>query len=159
MAITVKHLDQIETKAGLQYNRVVRIKYSDTEVAVASTGATITLTNDASARSLIKNFAHDLITAFDGGATSSLVIDVGYNGAAVDDVDAFIDNVELHADGTEIICAVGAGVSNVGGYMPVETTDIEAVLTATSANLSVLTQGEVELRWLEIPAAELRSMY
>lgn len=152
----IKKLSNLETRGGLQYNRVARITAAD--ISAAATTKTVKLVTGLAARGLIKNFAHDLITTFDGGATSELTIKVGHNGATVDDDDAYIAATSLHEDASKVICAVGAGANNVGGYMPVESTDIEAVFTATGANTSVLTQGEVELRWLEASITELRAL-
>lgn len=153
----IKRLGNIETKAGLQYNRVARITFSD--ISAAATSFTGQLSTDVPARSLIKGFAHDIITPFTGGAGTNLTIKVGHNGAAVDDDDAYIAATEINSAGTEILCAVGAGANNVGGYMNVEATNIEAVFTATGANTSTLTAGEIEVRWLELPASELRAIY
>jgi hypothetical protein len=153
--MTVKQLNILETQGQLGFNRVARINFSD--ISAAATSATVKLSVAVPAGSLLKNFSHKIITNFDGGATSALVIDVGHNGATIDDPDAYIDNVSIHADGTPINTAVGAGASNVGGFLAREATDLEAVFTATGANTSVLTQGEVEIRWLEIPASVLDS--
>lgn len=117
--------------------------------------------------------AFDLIEPFDGGATSALAMKVGFDGATVDDDDAFIQSEELHLDATEVLASVG-----VPPAVATETVDstwdadaatvvnslrnvvnsfrarriafqeagmIEAVFTATGANLDTLTAGKVAL--------------
>jgi hypothetical protein len=153
---TIKTLNVIETQGQLGFNRVARINFSD--ISAAATSATVKLSESVAVGSLIKNFSHRLVTPFDGGATTELTVKVGHNGAAIDDDDAYIVATSIHLDATEILCAVGAGTNNANGYMPREVTDIEAVFTATGANTSVLTTGEVELRWLEIPANQLNAV-
>ena len=93
------------------------------------------------------------MTAFDGGATSNLVIDFGYDYASLtDDPDAFIDNLELHADGTEILGSDGNGAVFATlrtGWYALEAADLEVLLTATGANLTALTTGEVHVYWAQ----------
>ena len=92
--------------------------------------------------------AYKLVTAFDGGATSALALDVGHNGATTDDPDSLIDNYETHVDATEVLYGDGNGAVFATlrtGYCALDAGNIEATFTATGANLTALTQGEVHI--------------
>jgi hypothetical protein len=52
------------------------------------------------------------VTAFDGGATSALALDVGHNGATTDDADSILDNYEVHVDATEVMFGDGNGAGD-----------------------------------------------
>lgn len=118
----------------------------------AGTSKTLSIFTDGKARDIVDAAAFDLVTAFDGGATTNLVIDFGWNGASSDDPDGLIDNVELHADGTEILASVGTGTK----YAAQETFSLEAVFTATAANLTALTAGEVHIYFNHVRLPDLR---
>jgi len=120
----------------------------------AATSVTLTLSS-GSARDVIENVRFDLVTPFDGGATSALTIDVGYDLAAgTDDPDAFIDAVELHADGTEIVASIGTGLR----YATLESYSLTALFTATDANLTALTTGKVHVYFKLTPFTALRGI-
>lgn len=107
----------------------------------ASTSVTLDLYAGV-AGDIVENVRYDLVTPFDGGATSTMVIDVGYDLAAgTDDPDAFIDNTVVHADGTEILTSVGTGTK----LAALEAYTVEAVFTATDANLTALTTGKIHV--------------
>jgi hypothetical protein len=92
--------------------------------------------------------AYRLVTAFDGGATSALALDVGHNGATTDDPDSILDNYEVHSTGTEIFFGDGNGAVFATlrtGYYPLDAGTYEALFTATGANLNALTAGEVNI--------------
>jgi hypothetical protein len=127
------------------------ITYEDL-VDTAGTGKTLSIFTDGKARDIVDLAYFDLVTAFDGGATTNLVIDFGWNGASSDDPDGLIDNVELHADGTEILASTGTGTK----YAAQEAFSLEAVFTATAANLDKLTQGEVHVYFNHVRLPDLR---
>jgi hypothetical protein len=92
--------------------------------------------------------AFKLVTAFDGGATSALALDVGHNGGTTDDPDSLLDNYEVHADATEILYGLGNGAAFATlntGYAPLDAGNYEATFTATGGNLNALTTGEVTI--------------
>ena len=92
--------------------------------------------------------AFRLVTAFTGGATSALALDVGHNGATTDDPDSILDNYEVHSTGTEIFFGDGNGAVFATlrtGYYPLDAGSYEALFTATGANLNALTAGEVNI--------------
>lgn len=92
--------------------------------------------------------AFRLVTAFTGGATSALALDVGHNGATTDDPDSILDNYEVHSTGTEIFFGDGNGAVFATlrtGYYPLDAGTYEALFTATGGNLNALTAGEVNI--------------
>ena len=92
--------------------------------------------------------AFRLVTAFTGGATSALALDVGHNGATTDDPDSILDNYEVHSTGTEILFGDGNGAVFATlrtGYYPLDAGTYEALFTATGGNLNALTAGEVNI--------------
>ncbi len=102
--------------------------------------------------------AYKVVTAFDGGATSALALDVGHNGATVDDPDSLIDNYEIHVDATEVLYgdANGAVFATLRtGYCALDAGNIEVTFTATGANLTALTQGEVHIYLRMIDLAKI----
>jgi hypothetical protein len=92
--------------------------------------------------------AFKLNTPFDGGATSTMVLDVGHNGATTDDPDSLLDNYVVHLDGTEVLFGLGNGAAFATlstGYVPLDSGNYEATFTATGGNLNALTTGEVTI--------------
>lgn len=97
---------------------------------------------------LFKAAAFKLVTAFDGGATSALTIDVGHNGATTDDDDSLINGIQVHADDTEILYQDGNGAAFATlrtGYAALDAGNIEATFAATGGNLNALTAGEIHI--------------
>lgn len=96
----------------------------------------------------ITKAAYKLVTAFDGGATSTGTLIVGHNGATTDDADSLIASTVVHVDGTEVFYGLGTGAAfaaNATGYVALDAGNIEATLTTVDANTSALTQGEVHV--------------
>lgn len=87
---------------------------------------------------------------FDGGATSSLTVQVGVTGV---DTDGFVTAKEIHLDGTEVssgysdgaFFTVGgnAGVKKAVVYDAASGATVSALFTATGGNTNLLTQGKV----------------
>lgn len=149
----------------------------------ADTTVTLTIA-DYLARDVVGDAFFDLATPFDGGATSALKVDFGYNGATTDDADAFLDNIEVHVDATEVLASVGAkptvGSETVDGTYGthestviselvtgvtalynrkvalVEAGDLELVFTATGANLSALTTGTLYIYYTHKQLSKVR---
>lgn len=160
------------------------IDYTDLQTAAASVTKTL---GTYAARDIIERFIYDLVTPFDGGATSALAMKIGYNGAAVDDDDAFQPSVEIHVDATEVLAGNGtppavdtstvdetystaestvlASVRTIvnqlraaRGLAAVEAGTIEAVFTATGGNLSLLDTGKIRIYFNWIRLPELRGI-
>lgn len=133
------------------YTHKAVITYSDL-VGTAATSLALTV-GKAVLGTFVSKAGYRLVTPFDGGATTNLVIDFGYDYASLtDDPDAFIDNLELHLDGTEILGSDGNGAVFATlrtGWYALEAADLEVLLTATGANLTALTTGEVHVYWAQ----------
>tara|TARA_R110002012_G_C11359806_1_gene580721 strand:+ start:118 stop:570 length:453 start_codon:yes stop_codon:yes gene_type:complete len=118
------------------YTDSIRITHAD--LTAAATTQTITKTVKAGQQ--VRGVAFKVHTAFDGGATSALKLDVG-DGV---DADGYIDNEEIHADATEVLFGPALdGLLTGKTYAADDTIDI--LFTATGANVSVLDAGEVEI--------------
>lgn len=131
--------------AATGFTHRFEITYAD--LTTASTGHTQTLAAYTAGKG-VTNAATKLVTAFDGGATSELTIKVGWNGGTTDDDDGIIEARSLHADATYITYGDGTGAAFATkrtGYFPLDSGSWEAVFTATGANVTALTTGEVHV--------------
>lgn len=185
---TIPLMLQEQVKTGCSH--ALRLKVEDILVLAAAAGATTSLTIDVApyiARDIVNLAFYDLVTPFDGGATSELTLKFGYNGASVDDDDAFIAARSIHADATEILADAGSvtaiGTETVDGTYDADTATVinatrvtvnelrarrffaaqeagtlQIVLTSTGANLSTLTAGEVVLYFNQIRPTDLRGI-
>jgi hypothetical protein len=116
------------------------------------------------ARDIVTFAFLDLVTPFAGTSVTAAKLDFGYNGAAVDDADAFIDNIELAAAGTEILADAGSVAGDTTDttfgaqelavldtlrarrpFAAQEAGDLEIVITLTGGNHSALTAGRVRV--------------
>lgn len=140
-----------EETAQNGFTHVARVTYQDLAALGGSTSGTLTVMSGLGKGWFVDAAYFKLVTAFDGGATSSLKLDFGYDLASgTDDEDAFLDNYEVHLDGTEILAGDGNGAvfaANRTGYAFQEAADLELLFTATGGNLNALTQGEVLVFW------------
>jgi hypothetical protein len=87
-------------------------------------------------------------TGFVGPSVTNLTVAVGWNGATTDDADGLIAATEIATAGTEILYLLGDGAAfaaNKTGYVALDAGSIQAVFTATGANLNVLTSGEIHV--------------
>lgn len=122
------------------------VTYADLS-GTAATTKTITLAPYTAGLGITKA-AYKLVTPFDGGATTNLALDVGHNGATTDDPDSALDNYEIHADASYVNYGDGNGAIFATlrtGYYPLDAGNYEALFTATGANLTALTTGEVHI--------------
>lgn len=120
------------------------IPYSD--LTAAATTQTVTLTA-LTAGMLITNAAFRVPTTFDGGATSELTLQVGWDTVNADP-DGLIEAASIHADATYVTVgdATGAAFATKRTGRPVTAAqNATALFTATGANLSVLTAGQVDI--------------
>lgn len=161
------------------------VDYTDLS-ATAGTAKTLTFGTYA-ARDIIGRLIYDLVTPFDGGATSELTVKVGYNGTAVDDDDAFLPATSVHLDSTEILSSLGVpavvdasvvdgtygsqestvieslrtklnALLALQGLAAVEAGTIEAIFTSTGANLTALTTGKIRFFFDWITLPEMRGI-
>jgi hypothetical protein len=140
-------------------SHVAIIDYTDLNTT-AGTTKTLTLAPYI-ARDFIDKLCFDLITPFDGGATSALGLEVGWNGASVDDPNGLLESAEVHVDATEILAGDATGAAFAAkrtGFAAQEAGDIEALFTATGANLTALTTGKVRIYFNLIPLSKLRGI-
>lgn len=136
-----------QERAATGFTHKYIIPYTDF-TSIASTGGNVVL-ESVTAGHMVTGGAFKLVTAFAGTSVTNVALDVGYDLAAgTDDPDAFIDNYEIAGAATEILYgdANGAAFATLRtGYCFLESADIECALTATGANLSALTAGEVHV--------------
>ena len=140
----------------LQLNAADQARYGFTHTVVithadlsgtAATTKTIALATYTAGLGCTKA-AYRLVTPFDGTSTTALALDVGHNGATTDDPDSILDNYEIHNDATDIAFGDGNGAVFATlrtGYYPLDAGTYEALFTATTANLTDLTAGEVNI--------------
>lgn len=189
MAVNVIQLP-LEERIKTGCSHAVRLTLATILAAASAAGATTSLTLDLSAyvaRDIVNLAFFDLVTPFNGGATSELTLKLGYNGTATDDDDAFIAARSIHADATEILADVGSvtaiGAETVDGTYDADTATvinalrvtvnelrarrffasqeaglIQLILTATGANFSELTTGEVVVYFNLIRPTDIRSI-
>ena len=134
-------------QARYGFTHKVVITFADLTALGAVASGTVALATYAAGHGCTKA-AFRLVTAFTGGATSALALDVGHNGATTDDPDSILDNYEVHADATEVMFGDGNGAAFATlrtGYFPLDAGSYEALFTATGGNLSALTTGEINI--------------
>jgi len=147
MAIKTYPLAETEaSKTGFTHKSI--ISYADIVTAGgAATSAVIALL-PYTAGTLFGAAAYRVVTAFDGGATSGMLLDVGHNGGTTDDPDSLLDAYEVHVDSTEILYGDGNGAVFATlrtGYAALDAGNIEATFTLTGGNANALTTGEVHV--------------
>jgi hypothetical protein len=134
-------------QARFGFTHKVVITFADLTALGAVASGTVALATYTAGLGCTKA-AFRLVTAFTGGATSALALDVGHNGATTDDPDSILDNYEVHSTGTEIFFGDGNGAVFATlrtGYYPLDAGTYEALFTATGGNLNALTAGEVNI--------------
>jgi hypothetical protein len=114
-----------------------------TALTAGATSQVITLTA-LPAGSLITNAAWRLRTNFAGGASTALTLQVGVTGTA----NALIGAASVLGTDTPIAitdATGGAFAANRNGVPVAAATNVIATFTATGANVSTLTSGEVDV--------------
>lgn len=159
------------------------VKYDDINDLAATSQTTVLFSGEAG--QFCQYVGHRIRTNFDGGATSELTAKLGWNYASLtDDDDGFLAATSIHEDGTEIpytpliVADVDAStVDNTYGQQEndvitslrtklntvlkalgktfSEAWGLELVLTATGANFTALTQGEV---WFYVKIIDLKKI-
>ena len=124
-----------------------KITFADLVLAGAALTLAINLASYVPGQACVKA-AYKLNTNFDGGATNSLLLDVGHAGGTTTDVDSLLDAYQLHEDATEVPFGLGNGAAFATlntGYVPLDSGYWQALFTAVGANLNTLTSGEVTI--------------
>ncbi len=147
----------LQEKSASPFTHKAVITYDDLD---GTAGTALTLTVGKIARGgFISNAGYRLVTAFDGTSTTNLTVEFGYDYASLtDDPNAFIEALEIHNDGTEILGADGTGVvfaTKRTGWQALEAADLEVVFTATAADLTDLTSGEIHIYWAQYDLTNL----
>ena len=118
------------------YTDSIRITHEDLTAAAGNQ----TITKTVKAGQQVRGVAFKVHTAFDGGTTSALKLDVGDG----DDADGYIDNEEIHVDATEVLFGPALDGVLTGKTYAADGT-INILFTATGGNVSLLDAGEVEI--------------
>lgn len=135
------------TYAGLGFNYVKTVSFAD--LSAAATTKVVDLF-PIPADGQVVQVGYYLNTAFDGGATSGLTVQLGVTGV---DTDGFVLATEVHVDSTEVSSAINSGafyndlttanVINAKVYDAASATTLSALFTATGGNTSLLTTGKI----------------
>lgn len=153
------------------FSHLVEIDYTDLNTT-AGTSKTLALAG-VTAGYLCRRVARRIVTNFDGGATSELTVKVGYDLASgTDDDDGLLAATSIHEDGTEVPFAQNDGQAAIiaaltssgttaqaefnalrdavaaaikGGFLFTVAATINAIFTATGGNLTLLTQGRLQI--------------
>jgi hypothetical protein len=116
------------------------------DLTAAATTQTIILTG-LTRGMVITNAAFNLVTPFDGGATTELTLEVGWDTVGADP-NGLIEAASVHLDATEILVGDATGeafATKRTGRPVVAAQNATALFTATGANVSVLDAGEVDI--------------
>jgi hypothetical protein len=132
-----------ETLDRVGFNWKAIIEYTDLVVAGLTASLQIFPRGAASfpAGLSVLRAGLSVVTNFDGGATSSLTVQVGDDGA----VARLLPATQIHEDGTEIPYFVVAAGTTTQPFAYNAANGIDALFTSVGANLNALTQGKVEL--------------
>lgn len=131
----------VQDQALTGFTHVVKITYEDLNTT-ADTTKTIAIVPESGTNAVgtyVLRAGFQIKTNFDGGATSELTLQVGDGG----DTDRFIPAKSIHEDGTEVTNWVTANGTATLPYAYVAADTIDALFTATGADLTALTAGEV----------------
>jgi hypothetical protein len=145
MAKTLKLSAEESRETGFTHKAVI----THNDLTAAATTETVSLVTGLGVGHLIKEAAFRLVSGFVGASVTNLTMEVGYDLAAgSDDPNGIIEAVELGTAGTEILAGDATGAifaTKRTGFAPQEGCTITALFTATGANVSVLTAGEVHV--------------
>jgi hypothetical protein len=136
-----------QAKTGFTHKSI--FTYSD--IATAAGAATAVSMNvlPYTAGTAFQACAYKVVgTGFVGPSITNLTVELGWNGATTDDPNGLIEASEIATAGTEVLYLLGNGVAfatKVTGYVALDAGNIQAVFTATGANLNVLTAGEIHI--------------
>lgn len=148
MAIKMSPLSlEEQSKTGFTHKAI--LNYADiATLGGAATAVSINLLPYTAGTAFMAAAYKVVGTGFVGPSITNLTIELGWNGATTDDPNGLIEASEIATAGTEVLYLLGNGVAfatKVTGYVALDAGNIQAVLTATGANLNVLTAGEVHV--------------
>jgi len=135
-----------EQAAASGFSHVVMIDYTDLNTT-AGTTKTLEILPGMKLGSLVDKAAMYLETGFVGASITNLLLEVGWDSTA-DDADGLLAGYEVATAGTEILAGDGDGAAFATlrtGFAFVAAGEIEALFTATGANLTALTAGRVHI--------------
>jgi hypothetical protein len=149
-------------KTGCSHMLEVDFEYLKSIPAITTTATLVVL--PFIARDVVNFAMLDVVTTFDGASVTAAKVDFGYNGATVDDADAFIDNIEVCTAGTELLADAGSAAPDVTDatygaqelavlnslrslrpWAAQEAGNLELVITLTGGNHSALTAGRLRV--------------
>lgn len=165
----------LEEQVKTGRSHMVVIDFTDF-AGVASTGKTFAVLPYV-ARDILERGAFDLVTPFVGASITGLTVKLGWNGATTDLANGLLEALELCGAATEILADAGSidtsaidatfgapelavltSLRNRQAYAAQDAGNVEAVFTATGANLSVLTAGKVRILLNKISLTDLRGI-
>ena len=127
-----------ESQAKSGFTHKINITHAD--LTAAATTETIELLT-APAGGVVRKVAFRVNTAFDGGVTSTMTLQVG-DGV---DPNRYVTAQVVHVDGTEILSWIESNATDSAPYSYVAADTVDALFTATGANVSVLTAGDMDI--------------
>jgi hypothetical protein len=152
-------LTKLSAEETREYGFTHKVIITHPDLSATATTKTVNLLTGLVAGHLITGAAFRLVSGFVGTSVTNLTMQVGYDLAAgTDDPDGIIETVELATAGTEILAGDATGAifaTKRTGFAPQEACTITALFTATGANLSVLTAGEVHVYLSVVDLAKL----
>lgn len=131
--------------ANLGFTHRFELTYAD--LTTAATTQTTTLMAYTAGKG-ITGAASKIVTLFSGGSATDLTIKVGWDGATTDDDDGAISATSVHTSGSYVKYQDGNGAAFATlrtGYFPQDAGNYTILFTATGANVSTLTAGEVHI--------------
>lgn len=164
----------LQEQIKMDASHVVDIDFREVALAGAVTSLVVNVLAYR-ARDIVKGALFDLVTPFEGTGLTALTVKFGYDGATVDNDDAFIEAKSILAGATPILADAGSidasAVDTTFGAQEVavleslrarapfaaqEAGNLVLTFTATAANLSVLTKGRLRVFLKLIAPTEIR---
>jgi hypothetical protein len=128
------------------------LSYAQGDFSAAAVSQTYAL-HAIPAGSVLQNIARRLVTNLSGGAASAVTSQVGDGSTA----NLYLTAQSVLSGATPIAgqAADGAGFNQAGGAAINSATTLTATLTATGANISTLTAGEIHYYWKQVDLTKL----
>lgn len=133
----------IEEMARTHFTHKAIISYANGDFTAAATTQTYNLGPAIAAGEVVDNAAFRIVTAVSGGAISAATLQVGYTGTT----NGLITATSCFTGTAGAISAGGAGLNQANGVAFAAASQLVAVLTTTTANVSVATAGELHVFW------------
>lgn len=130
-----------QEKAKSGFTHKVIISYAQGDFTAAATTQTYTLKSACPIGTIIQGAAYKAPTLVLGGAISAVTLQVGKTGTT----NGYITATSVFTGGTAYKAGDGALFNQAGGDALVAATDLVAVITTTTANVSVATAGEIHI--------------